>query len=115
MNGTRQAAPLRRGTPTMQIPVLIEPVTNNGYRVTTGQPLVLTAEGATKEDALQQMRHILQARLSTGAEIALLEISASDHPLAPYAAMFKDNPLFDDWQAAIAEYRQQRDDKQELS
>ena len=29
----------------MQIPVLIEPIDSNGYRVTTGQPLALTAQG----------------------------------------------------------------------
>jgi predicted RNase H-like HicB family nuclease len=97
----------------MQIPILIEPVSGNGYRVTTGQPLTLSAEGATREEALRQLHQALQARLSTGAEITCLEVSAAEHPLAPYAGMFKDNPLFDAWQQAIAEYRHQVDGEQE--
>jgi predicted RNase H-like HicB family nuclease len=97
----------------MQIPVLIEAVRSNGYRVTTGPPLALTAEGATREEALQQLRRALQTRLSAGAEIAPLEVSAAEHPLAPYAGMFKDNPLFDAWQQAIAEYRRKVDENEE--
>src|SRR5690349_19395676 len=90
----------------MQIPVLIERMGNNGYRVTTGQPLSLTAEGATREEALGHLRQSLQNRLSAGAEIALVDLSGPANPLAPYAGMFKENPLFDAWQQAIAEYRQ---------
>jgi len=93
----------------MQIPVLIESVANNGYRVTTGQPLALVAEGATREEALQQLRRALQDRLSAGAEIAPLEFPVPEHPLAPYGGMFKDNPLFDAWQDAIAQNRRQAD------
>jgi hypothetical protein len=33
--------------------------------------------------------------------------------LAPYAGMFKDNPLFDAWQQAIADYRRQVDEEPE--
>jgi hypothetical protein len=99
--------------PIMEIQVLIEPVASNGYRVTTGQPLALTAEGASREEALEVMRRSLQARLSTGAEIAALEITAPTHPLARFAGMFKDNPLFDAWQLAIADYRKQADEEPE--
>jgi hypothetical protein len=99
----------------MQIPVLIEPIESNGYRVTTGQPLALTAEGATRDEALGQLRERLQLRLSAGAEIALVEVSPPAHPLAPYAGMFKDNPLFDAWQQAIDDYRRQVDEETEGS
>jgi hypothetical protein len=97
----------------MQIPVLIEPIDNNGYRVTTGQPLALTAEGATREEALGQLRQAWQNRLRAGAEITPFEVSATEHPLAPYAGMFKDNPLFDAWQQAIADYRRQAEEEAE--
>jgi len=95
----------------MHIPVLIEPMDSNGYRVTTGQPLGLTAEGATREEALGQLRQRLQHRLSAGAEIALVEIVSAPHPLAPYAGMFKDNPLFEAWQQAIADSRRLADEE----
>jgi predicted RNase H-like HicB family nuclease len=93
----------------MHIPVLIEPVDNNGYRVTTGQPLGLAAEGATREEALEQFRQALTTRLQSGAELALVEVPVAEHPLASYAGMFKDNPLFDAWQQAIDDYRRHRD------
>lgn len=96
----------------MQIPVLIEAVQNNGYRATTGLPLVVSAEGATRELALLHLQQAVQKRLSEGAEIAPLEVPAQ-HPLARYAGMFKDEPLFDEWQQAIADYRQQVEDDPE--
>jgi predicted RNase H-like HicB family nuclease len=97
----------------MEIPVLIEPVDSNGYRVTTGQPLTLSAKGATREEALAHLRQALQARLRAGAEIASLEVSSAEHPLTRFAGMFRDNPLFDAWQKAIADYRQHVDEDQE--
>jgi predicted RNase H-like HicB family nuclease len=97
----------------MQIPVLIERIESNGYRVTTGQPFVLTAEGATREEAMQHLRQALQNRLRTGVEIATLELPAEPHPLLRYAGMFKENPLFDTWQQAIADRRQQDEEEQE--
>ena len=36
----------------MQIPILIEPIAGNGYRASGGEPLALTADGATHEEAL---------------------------------------------------------------
>jgi predicted RNase H-like HicB family nuclease len=96
----------------MQIPVLIEPVQNNGYRATTGLPLVVSAQGATREEALLHLQQALQTRLSNGTELTAVEV-ATEHPLARFAGMFKDNPLFDEWQQAIAEYRQQVEDDPE--
>src|SRR5438128_2405314 len=99
----------------MQIPVLIEPMNDHGYRATIGPPVAMTAEGATREEALQRLREALEQRLAAGGEIIALETSATEHPLAPYAGagMFKDNPLFEQWQQAIEEYRRQRDDESE--
>ena len=97
----------------MQIPVLIEPCESNGYRATTGPPLALSADGATREQALFHLRQALQRRLSAGAEIATLNVPGPQHPLASFAGMFKDNPLFDEWQQAIADYRQKVEDDPE--
>ena len=90
----------------MQIPVLIE-TGSYGYRATTGQPLALSADGATREVALGQLRKAMKTRLDAGAEIAPLEVASREHPLAAYAGMYEDNPLFDAWQQAIADYRSQ--------
>src|SRR5438132_1298675 len=104
---------LERGDNQMQIPVLIETVDNHGYRVSTGQPLALSAHGATREEALGHLRQALKDRLGEGAEIAPLEVSSPEHPLAPYAGMFKENPLFESWQQAIADYRRLADEAPE--
>jgi len=97
----------------MQIPVLIETVDNIGYRATIGQPLVMSAEGTTREEALDHLREAVKDRLKAGAEIASLELPNSEHPLARFAGMLKDEPLFEAWQQAIADYRKQRDEEEE--
>jgi len=37
------------------------------------------------------------------------EVGSQLHPLAEFAGMFKDDPMFEDWQRAIAEYRRKVD------
>ena len=93
----------------MEIPVLIEPVANNGYWARGVEPFALTVEGATRDEALQKFRDLLAARLVNGAEIVPLEVPLGGHPLDRFAGMFRDDPYYDDWQRAIAEYRRQLD------
>jgi hypothetical protein len=38
-----------------------------------------------------------------------LEVPAPQNPMARFAGMFEDDPLYDDWQLAIAELRRQAD------
>src|SRR5438132_14403335 len=91
----------------MEIPVLIEPVAGNGYRARTGDPLALTAEGATPAEALANLRSILQERLDAGTRLVSLVMPGQDNPWTEMAGIFKNDPLFDDWQQAIADYRRQ--------
>jgi hypothetical protein len=81
----------------LEIPVLIEPVAGNGFRATSGPPLALTAEGATRDEALAKLRDQLNNRLRHGQEVVALEVSAGPHPLAEFAGMFRDDPAIDDW------------------
>ena len=94
---------------TMQIPVLIEPVGGNGFRARGGEPFGLMADGVTREEALHKLEEQLRARLKAGAQVVPLEIGEPDNPWTQFAGMFKDDPLFDEWQAAIAENRQKAD------
>lgn len=94
----------------MQIPVMIEPLAGNGFRARGPDPFALTADGATPEDALNNLRDQLTARTEAGVRIVALELSETQHPWAPFAGMFRDDPLFEEWQKAIAEYRQSIDD-----
>lgn len=93
----------------MQLHVLIEPVDGNGFRAESGSPLAVTAHGGTRDEALENLRKAISTRLEAGAEIATVEFP-SEHRLAKFAGVFKDNPLFDEWQEAIEEYRRQRDE-----
>ena len=93
----------------MHIPVLIEPVAGNGFRARGMEPFALSGEGPTREEALAKLRDQLDARLKSGAEIMGLEVPAPPNPWVEFAGMFKDDPLFDDWQKAIEEYRREVD------
>ena len=92
----------------MQIPILIEPVAGNGYRSRGGEQFSLSAEGRTEEEALAKLREQLQVRLRDGAALVNLEVSGR-HPLAEFAGMFKDDPVFQDVVDLIAENRRAMD------
>ncbi len=92
----------------MRLPVFIEPVANNGYRARGACDL--SAEGATPAEALGNLQKLIDARLKDGASITSLDVPSQENPWQQFAGMFKDDPLFDDWQKAIADYRRQVDE-----
>lgn len=77
----------------MEIPILVEPVSDNGFRATSGAPLGLETEAPTRRKAIDQLRELIHRRISAGAEVVGLEIGGSENPLAPFAGMLKDDPL----------------------
>ncbi len=93
----------------MQLPVMIEPVANTGYRASSGVGSGLSAEGATPDEALERLRALVVSRVAAGARIVGLEVSGHDNPWLGVAGMYEKDPLFDDWQRAIAERRRQID------
>ena len=93
----------------MQIPVLVQRVKGNGYRARGKEPFAVSATGATRKEALAKLRAKIEARLKNGTELVGLEVGSQPHPLAEFAGMFKDDPMFEDWQKAIAEYRRKVD------
>jgi len=94
----------------MNIPVLIEPIAKDGFRATGGLSFEITADGATRQEALRRLRTEIGRRMSSGAIVVLLELTpAQENPWAQGAGMFQENPLFDEWQQAISDYRQQVD------
>ena len=90
----------------MSIPILVEP-TANGYRADTGSPLDLFAEADTAAGAVAALRAKIADRLRAGAVLIEQPVPAppSPIPVVPLA----ENPLFDDWLAAVEEYRNSRD------
>lgn len=94
----------------MQIQVLIEPIPGQGYRATGGEPFALVAEGPTRDDAVRNLRSLIENKVSAGAEIVTLDIPMAGHPWLPFAGMFRDDPLVEEWKQAMAERRRQADD-----
>lgn len=90
----------------MTIPILVEPAAG-GFRAAAGGPLDLSAEAASAADAVAALRAKIADRLRGGA--ILIEhpvaVPASPVPTIPLA----ENPLFDDWLAAVEAYRTRRD------
>jgi hypothetical protein len=93
----------------LRIPILIEPIAENGYRARGGEPLPAVAEGPTREAALAKLKEQLQARLRNGAEIVSLELPTERHPLAEFAGMFKDDPDFKEVRRIMAANRRKMD------
>lgn len=98
----------------MEIPVLIEPVAGNGYRASSGPPLGLNAEGPTRDEALANLRRLLDERISGGAQMTVLRLPETANPWVEFAGMFKDDPYFDEWQRTIADNRRKDDQEPDL-
>jgi hypothetical protein len=99
----------------MEVPVIIEPVTGNGYRVTGagGLSLGLTAEGATAEEALNRLAEQLRTRLDAGAKLTELSVNAEAAPWTQDAGYLRDDPLYEPWREAMEEYRRTLDEDPE--
>ena len=98
----------------MKIPVLIEPIANDGFRATGGPPFEVTAQGTTPEEALARLREAIDRRMAVGSVLVPLEITTTEeNPWIAVAGIFRDDPLFDEWQEAIAEYRRKVDEDED--
>ena len=58
----------------MQLTVLVERINDQTYRAETAQPILLTAEGGTRDEALERLLKLAQQRLTAG-EMVHLELS----------------------------------------
>jgi len=94
----------------MQIPVAVEPTAMGGFRAQSVPPFAAVAEGSTREEAVSKVKAELNLQVEQGKEVVMVEIGTkSDNPWLKMAGWLKDDPLFDEWQAAIKENRRQRD------
>jgi hypothetical protein len=91
----------------MQIPVIIERVANNGFRARAGEPMPVSAEGATPEEAVNKLRAAIDSQLKNGKTLRLVDI-ATDNPWLALAGMHDPNdPLVKEWKQEIVAYRQE--------
>ena len=89
----------------MQIAVIIEPLPGTGFRARTGEPLSITAEASTSDEALSKVRRALAERLSNGIRVAAIELPTRTDPWKAMAGCFRDNPMFDEVVDIIERHR----------
>jgi len=92
----------------MTFPVLIQPVSGNGYRASVLPP-DWSAEGVTADDALSALTRRVASDVAAGARIGTIDIPGCEHPLSGLVGTLKGHPLLDDWKDAVAEYRRELD------
>lgn len=97
----------------MVLPVLVEP-TDGGFRAVAGSPLMFSAEGATRDEALDRLRAEIRRKLSEGTLLLSMEIPPPEEDSwVKHAGIFRDDLVFDDWVDAMAEYRRSVDEEDE--
>src|SRR5262245_26942040 len=94
----------------MQIPVLVEPVANNGFRAKAGEPLSLTAEGSTAEEAVRNLRAAMDQHLKDGKQLQMVELGPENPWLAIAGIYDPNDPLVHEWKKEMEAYRQEFED-----
>jgi hypothetical protein len=96
----------------MEVPVIVETVAGNGYRVTGagGLSVGLTAECATAKEAINRLAEQIRTRVNAGAKLTDLSVAADIAPWKQDSGYLLDEPLYEPWREAMAEYRRNLDE-----
>jgi hypothetical protein len=99
----------------MHITVSIEPVVGQGFLARSGDPVPASVEAPTRDEALSRLRDLIERRLASGVEVVSLEITDRRRPSIDLVGDLRGAPpgLVEEWKAAMAEYRRQRDTEDE--
>jgi hypothetical protein len=89
----------------MKIPILIEPTSEQRYVATGSAPFDVSAEADTPDEALEKVKQLISDKVARGARIAAVELPDQANPWLAGAGMFRDDPLFDQWQQGIEDHR----------
>ena len=95
----------------MKIPILIETIEDQRFRASGGEPFAGAVEADTPEAALDELKKGIVARVTRGGRIEALDIPDDWNPWHEGFGMFRDDPLFHDWQQAISDNRRIVDDR----
>ena len=98
----------------MDIPVLLEP-TPTGFRATSGAPFNLTAEAATADAAILELRKQWAVRLALSEVRAVSVALPEPDPMFEHARRLGASPLFEEWAASVKEARRLRDAEEEAA
>ena len=94
----------------MKIPVLIEPVADHGFRARAGEPLPVSADGATPDEAVRNLRALLESQLKSGKQLRLLDLATDNPWLAVAGTHDPGDPVVLEWKQEMAGYRQEVED-----
>jgi hypothetical protein len=93
----------------MQIAVEVEPIPLGGFRAESGPPFKVVAEGPTPEEAVAKVQNELNKRWQQG-KVVMIEVGPNaENPWLKMAGTLQDDPIVDEWRAAVEDYRRQRD------
>ena len=69
----------------MELSVVVEQVEGNGYRASCGEPIPMTADGASREEALLRLQERVSAKMAAGLEVVRIRVPTftPDRPLWP--------------------------------
>ena len=84
-----------------EVSVIIEQIAGNGYRASCAEPLSAVTEGASRDEAVERLRTVLEDRLRSGTEVVRLRIG--DRMQA--GPVWPDDALTADWLQGIADAR----------
>ncbi len=87
----------------MEMAVLVEP-SPTGFRASTQSPVPLSAEGATESAAMSALTAVLREGLPNGGKIRMLHLQEME-TMQVIAERMRNNPLHEEFEKAIEEYR----------
>jgi hypothetical protein len=95
----------------MKLLVLIERLAWDSFRARTGEPLALTAEGTSSDDALRKLLELVSAKLCAGAQLTEITIPVTEARSWPPPPIFDpDDPLVEQWIETMKENRRKNDE-----
>ena len=93
----------------MTITALVQQLAAQRFRAATSQPIPLSAEGQSREEAMTRLTDLAREQLAQGDLVQIDLADARDNPWVKFAGIWKDHPDFADYQANIADYRRSLD------
>jgi hypothetical protein len=89
----------------MELTVVVEQVEGNGYRASSGEPIPMSADGASREEAVLKLQESVAARVAAGLEIIRIRVPT----FTPVKPLWPDDEFTRAWLEGIAEARRQAD------
>jgi len=94
----------------MEITVLVEALTADGFRATSLAPKGFVAEALTREAALAQLGHLVRQQFAHGEVVHLhVPLPSEGHPWHSLAGTWKNHPDAAEFEQNLLEYRSQVD------